>query len=53
VNFDKTENLIIEVDNLEVLKRLQKSYFGKVKMVYIYPLYNTGNDFIKRIAPLE
>src|SRR5439155_25793937 len=46
VNFDKTENLIIEGDNLEVLKLLQKSYFGKVKMIYIDPPYNTGNDFI-------
>jgi adenine-specific DNA-methyltransferase len=46
VNFDKTENLIIEGDNLEVLKLLQKSYLGKVKMIYIDPPYNTGNDFI-------
>jgi adenine-specific DNA-methyltransferase len=46
VNFDTTENLIIEGDNLEVLKLLQKSYLGKVKMVYIDPPYNTGNDFI-------
>jgi adenine-specific DNA-methyltransferase len=46
VNFDTTENLIIEGDNLEVLKALQKSYLGKVKMIYIDPPYNTGNDFI-------
>ncbi len=46
VNFDTTENLIIEGDNLEVLKLLQKSYQGKVKMIYIDPPYNTGNDFI-------
>lgn len=46
VNFDTSENLIIEGDNLEVLKLLQKSYFGKVKMIYIDPPYNTGNDFI-------
>ena len=46
VNFDTTENLIIEGDNLEVLKLLQKSYFGKVKMIYIDPPYNTGNEFI-------
>jgi adenine-specific DNA-methyltransferase len=46
VNFDSTENLIIEGDNLEVLKLLQKSYLGRVKMIYIDPPYNTGNDFI-------
>ncbi len=46
VNFDATENLFIEGDNLEVLKLLQKSYFGKVKMIYIDPPYNTGNEFI-------
>jgi len=46
VNFDTTENLIIEGDNLEVLKILQKSYLNKVKMIYIDPPYNTGNDFI-------
>ncbi len=46
VNWDFTENLIIEGDNLEVLKLLQKSYLGKVKMIYIDPPYNTGNDFI-------
>ncbi|MEK7764147.1 MAG: site-specific DNA-methyltransferase [Nitrospirota bacterium] len=46
VNFETTENLIIEGDNLEVLKLLQKSYLGKVKMIYIDPPYNTGNDFI-------
>jgi len=46
VDFDTTENVIIEGDNLEVLKLLQKSYLGKVKMIYIDPPYNTGNDFI-------
>ena len=46
VNFDTSENLIIEGDNLEVLKLLQKSYLGQVKMIYIDPPYNTGNDFI-------
>lgn len=46
VNFDTTENLIIEGDNLEALKLLQKGYLGKVKMIYIDPPYNTGNDFI-------
>lgn len=46
VDWDTTENLIIEGDNLEVLKLLQKSYLGKVKMIYIDPPYNTGNDFI-------
>jgi adenine-specific DNA-methyltransferase len=46
VNWDTTENLIIEGDNLEVLKLLQKSYLGKVKMIYIDPPYNTGSDFI-------
>ena len=46
VNFDTTENLFIEGDNLEVLKLLQKSYYGKVKMIYIDPPYNTGNEFI-------
>ena len=46
VNFDKTKNLYIEGDNLEVLKLLQKSYFRKVKMIYIDPPYNTGNDFV-------
>ena len=46
VNFDTTENLIIEGDNLEVLKLLQKSYLGKVKMIYIDPPYNTGSDFV-------
>lgn len=46
VNFDATENLFIEGDNLEVLKLLQKSYLGKVKVVYIDPPYNTGSDFI-------
>ena len=49
VNFDTTENLFIEGDNLEVLKLLQKSYSqdgGKIKMIYIDPPYNTGNDFV-------
>lgn len=46
VNFDETENIFIEGDNLEVLKVLQKPYYGKVKMIYIDPPYNTGNDFI-------
>ncbi len=46
VNWEKTENLIIEGDNLEVLKLLQKSYLGKVKAIYIDPPYNTGSDFI-------
>ena len=46
VNFDTTENLYIEGDNLEVLKLLQATYLGKVKMIYIDPPYNTGNDFV-------
>ena len=46
VNFDDTENLFIEVDNLEVLRLLQKSYYGRVKMIYIDPPYNTGKEFI-------
>lgn len=45
-NWESTENLYIEGDNLEVLKLLQKSYQGKIKMIYIDPPYNTGNDFI-------
>ena len=48
VDWDKTENLYIEGDNLEVLKLLQESYLGAVKMIYIDPPYNTGNDFIYR-----
>jgi adenine-specific DNA-methyltransferase len=44
VDFDKTENIFIEGDNLEVLKVLQRSYYGKIKMIYIDPPYNTGND---------
>ncbi len=48
VNWDTTENLYIEGDNLEVLKLLQESYLNKVKMIYIDPPYNTGNDFIYR-----
>ena len=47
-DWDKTENLYIEGDNLDVLKLLQESYLGKVKMIYIDPPYNTGNDFIYR-----
>ena len=46
VNFDETENVFIEGENLEVLKLLQKAYFGKVKMIYIDPPYNTGKEFI-------
>lgn len=46
VDWDKTQNLYIEGDNLEVLKLLQNSYMGKVKMIYIDPPYNTGNDFV-------
>lgn len=45
-DWDTTQNLYIEGDNLEVLKLLQKSYYGKVKMIYIDPPYNTGNDFV-------
>ena len=48
LNWDTTKNLYIEGDNLEVLKLLQESYLGKVKMIYIDPPYNTGNDFIYR-----
>lgn len=46
VNFDNTENVYIEGDNLEVLKILQESYLGKIKIIYIDPPYNTGNDFV-------
>src|SRR5690625_1406645 len=46
VDFDNTENLFIEGDNLEALKLLQENYLGKVKMIYIDPPYNTGNDFV-------
>ena len=46
VNFDTTENLFIEGDNLEALKLLQENYLGKVKMIYIDPPYNTGKDFV-------
>jgi adenine-specific DNA-methyltransferase len=46
INFDETENIFIEGDNLEILKLLQKSYTEKVKMIYIDPPYNTGNDFV-------
>ena len=45
-NWNTTENLYIEGDNLEVLKQLQKTYYGKIKMIYIDPPYNTGNDFV-------
>lgn len=48
VDFDNTENIYIEGDNLEVLKLLQETYLGKVKMIYIDPPYNTGNDFVYR-----
>ena len=48
VNWDTTENIYIEGDNLDVLKLLQESYLGKVKMIYIDPPYNTGSDFIYR-----
>ncbi len=48
VSWDTTENLYIEGDNLDVLKLLQESYLGKIKMIYIDPPYNTGNDFIYR-----
>ena len=47
-NWDSTENLYIEGDNLEVLKLLQESFLGKIKMIYIDPPYNTGNDFVYR-----
>ena len=56
VNFDETQHIFIEGDNLEVLKLLYKPYFGRVKMIYIDPPYNTGNDFIYRdnyTDPLE
>ncbi len=46
VNFDTTENLYIEGDNLDVLKLLRETYYGKIKMIYIDPPYNTGNDFV-------
>ena len=46
VDFDNTENLYIEGDNLEVLKLLQETYLGKIKMIYIDPPYNTGNDCV-------
>lgn len=48
VDWENTQNLYIEGDNLEVLKLLQKSYMGKIKMIYIDPPYNTGNDFVYR-----
>ena len=46
VEFDTTQNLYIEGDNLKVLKLLRETYLGKVKMIYIDPPYNTGNDFV-------
>jgi adenine-specific DNA-methyltransferase len=46
INFDESQNIFIEGDNLEALKILQKGYYGKVKMIYIDPPYNTGNDFV-------
>jgi adenine-specific DNA-methyltransferase len=46
IDFDDTKNLFIEGDNLEALKLLQKAYFGKIKMIFIDPPYNTGGDFI-------
>ena len=46
VNFDDTQNIYIEGDNLEVLKLLQTAYYNKIKMIYIDPPYNTGNDFV-------
>lgn len=46
IDFDTTENLYIEGDNLEVLKLLQETYLGKIKLIYIDPPYNTGNDFV-------
>lgn len=48
VDWDSTQNMLIEGDNLEVLKLMQKSYAGKVKLIYIDPPYNTGNDFVYR-----
>ena len=49
INFDTSQNLFIEGDNLEVLKLLYKSYSGQVKMIYLDPPYNTGRDFISRM----
>ena len=46
MDFDTTQNLFIEGDNLDALKLLQETYLGKVKLIYIDPPYNTGNDFI-------
>lgn len=46
MNFDESDNIIIEGDNLEVLRLLEKSYFKKVDVIYIDPPYNTGNDFV-------
>ena len=46
INFNSTENIYIEGDNLEVLKLLQETYLGQIKMIYIDPPYNTGNDFV-------
>lgn len=46
IEYDKTKNIYIEGDNLEVLKTIRESYYGKIKMIYIDPPYNTGNDFL-------
>jgi len=46
INFENTQNIFVEGDNLEALKLLYKSYFGRVKLVFIDPPYNTGNDFV-------
>ena len=46
MHWDTTQNVVIEGDNLEVLKILQKHYYGRIKMIYIDPPYNTGNDFV-------
>lgn len=56
IDFDKSENIFIEGDNLEVLKLLQKAYFEKIKFIYIDPPYNTGSDFVYRdnfVAPVK
>ena len=53
VNFDDTNHIFIEGENLEVLKVLQKSYYGKIKMIYIDPPYNTGNDQLKTNTALQ
>ena len=53
IDFDGSNNLFIEGENLEVLKILQKSYFGKIKMIYIDPPYNTGNDHFHLSRPFR